>query len=72
MEIFIVSLIVPLLILAVGLVVAYFIIKAAVINGQRHARREAYVEDFLPEKATWLSPRQREELKDHAARLGRA
>lgn len=71
MEIFIVSLIIPLLILAVGLVVAYFIIKAAVINGQRHARREAYVEDFLPEKATWLSPRQREELKDHAARLGR-
>ncbi|MAB81789.1 MULTISPECIES: hypothetical protein [Microbacterium] len=71
MEFLVIYILVPLLLTAAGFVITYFIIKAAVINGQRHARREAYVEDFLPEQATWLSGRQREELKAHAARLGR-
>ena len=65
------SLIISALMLVIGLVVAYFIIKSAIINGQRHARREQYVEDYLPEQASWLSSRQREELKEHSARLGR-
>lgn len=59
----------PIFGLAISLVVLYFIIRGAVISGLRHARREQWTEEFTPEKATWLSPRQRDEL---AAKLNGA
>ena len=66
MEAVLVTVVLNLVSIAIALVVAYFVIRAAVISALRHARREQYMENHLPEKAVWLSQRQRAELRAHA------
>lgn len=63
------SLVLSLLFAVLGFVLFYFIVRAAVVNGLRQSRREQYMEDFLPEKATWLTVRQRQELRELANRV---
>lgn len=63
---------IPLLIsivaLAISLAVMYLVIRNAVTAALRQARREQFTEDFFPEKAMWLTERQREQLAEHNAR----
>ncbi|RKS89581.1 hypothetical protein DEU37_1898 [Microbacterium sp. AG790] len=62
----------PLLIsvvaLAISLAIMYLVIRNAVTAALRQARREQFTEDFYPEKAMWLTIRQREQLTEHVAR----
>jgi hypothetical protein len=63
----ILALILPVLSWAIALVVLYYVIQAAIVAALKRARREAWTEEHMPEKAAWLTERQREEL---AARKG--
>lgn len=63
METVALSLIVQVAVTALSLLVAYFVIRAAVVSALRHSRREGWTEDHMPEKATWLTERQRDELR---------
>lgn len=56
------TLLVNLIIVAIALAVMYVIIKAAVISALQRARREAWTETHMPEKAEWLTAKQREQL----------
>lgn len=67
----ILNLVVPLVAYAIGLGLMYLIIQSAVIGALRRARREQFVEDYLPEKAKWLEEYQRQQLRQHADALGR-
>lgn len=57
-----ITILVNLVIVAIALAVMYVIIKAAVISALQRARREAWTEEHMPEKAEWLTARQREQL----------
>ncbi len=65
------SIIIPVLAYAIGVGVMYFVIQTAVVAAQRRARREQFVEDYVPELATWLSAQQREQLRAHADATGK-
>ncbi|MFC7925472.1 hypothetical protein [Microbacterium laevaniformans] len=54
--------------LAVSIAIMYTVIQNAVTNSLREARREQFTEDFYPEKAVWLTERQRAQLAEHNAR----
>lgn len=69
MDIFLL-LLVNLVSIVVALALAYLVIRAAVISALQRARREAWTEEHMPEKAEWLTERQREQLA--AARDSRA
>lgn len=63
-----IGIILPILSWIIGLAILYFIVQAAIINALKRARREAWTEEHMPEKADWLTPRQREELAAHKNR----
>jgi hypothetical protein len=56
------SIILPILSWAIALVVLYYVIQAAIVAAMKRVRREAWTEQHMPEKATWLTQRQRDEL----------
>lgn len=61
------SIIIPIVALVAMLGLMYVIIKSAVISALQRARREAWTEENMPEKAVWLSQRQRDELAQYNA-----
>lgn len=62
-----IALLIYLVGLAISIAVMYIVIRNAVTAGLRQARREQFTEDFYPEKAMWLTIRQREQLTEHIA-----
>lgn len=63
-----IPLLISIIALAISLAVMYLVIRNAVTAALRQARREQFTEDFFPEKAMWLTERQREQLAEHNAR----
>ena len=63
-----IALLIYLLGVAITIAAMYFVIQNAVTTSLRKARREQFTEDFYPEKAVWLTQRQREQLAEHNAR----
>jgi len=64
----ILSILIPILALVIALVALYAIIQAAIVKALQRARREAWTEDNMPEKAVWLTERQRQQLAEHRDR----
>lgn len=65
------SIIVPVLVCVVAVGALYFIIQNAIVAAMRRARREQFTEDYVPEKAKWLTEQQRAQLRLHADAAGR-
>lgn len=63
-----IPLLISIVVLAISLAIMYLLIRNAVTAALRQARREQFTEDFFPEKAMWLTERQREQLAEHNAR----
>ena len=63
-----IPLLISIVVLAISLAIMYLVIRNAVTAALRQARREQFTEDFFPEKAMWLTERQREQLAEHNAR----
>ncbi len=59
-----ISVILPLVALAIALTLTFYIVRAAVISALQRARREAWTEQHMPEMATWLSERRRRALAE--------
>lgn len=57
------EIIITLVMLAIGLAVSFFVIRAAVVGALRKARREAFVERTAPENAEWLPGAHRRDLR---------
>lgn len=55
-------LLLTLLLVAIFLVIQYFIIRMAVIAALQRARREDWTERYDPEHAHWLTQEQRDTL----------
>lgn len=59
------SVLLNILLLAVGLAVSFFVIRAAATSALRRGRREEFIERTAPENAEWLPAVQRRELRQH-------
>lgn len=57
--------------LLIALGIAYVVIQNAVTSALRQARREQHIEDYVPEKATWVDEQQRAFLRALADEAGR-
>lgn len=56
--------------IALNLVILYAIVKAAIVNGMRRARREEWTETYDAKNATWLTEGQRNTLAARAPQIG--
>lgn len=59
---FLITLLVNVVLVVIALALLYMIIKSAIVSALQRARREAWTEIHMPEKAEWLTARQREQL----------
>lgn len=57
--------------LLIALAVGYVLVQNAIVSAMRRARREQFTEDYVPEKAKWLTEQQRAQLRLHADAAGR-
>ena len=65
----ILTLAVALVLIALNLFIIYLVVKAAIVQGMRRARREEWTETFDAKNATWLTEAQRETLAARAPQL---
>lgn len=56
--------------IAINLLLLYVIVKAAIVNGLRRARREEWTETHDAKNATWLTDTQRATLAARTPQLG--
>jgi len=63
------SLLIALVIIVLNLLILFLVIKAAIVQGMRRARREEWTETFDAKNATWLTEAQRQTLAARAPQL---
>lgn len=66
-----IALLVYIIGVAITLGLLYIVILNAVTSALRQARREQHIEDYVPEKATWVDEQQRRFLRALAKEAGR-
>jgi len=60
------SLLIALVIIVLNLLILFLVIKAAVVQGLRYARREEWVERYDLQNARWLTETQRQKIASRA------
>ena len=66
-----IALLVYIIGVAITLGLLYIVILNAVTSALRQSRRERHIEDYVPEKATWVDEQQRAFLRALADEAGR-